>query len=182
MKLNTSLSLILIAAASLLTSCGNSEKASTEAKPASPPHPAITAALSETAPEGAVSVVAARKAAKPGEAITIEGIVAGTMSPFAEGFASVVVSDLAVETCDKNPGESCPTPWDACCADPDALKGMRLTLQVSGDDGRPVAQSLKGISGLKEMDKVIAEGTVATISTPENLVINVARLHRAQTK
>lgn len=171
--------LILIVAVSLLTGCGDTKKTSTEAKPASPPNPAIAAILSDAPPEGAVSVVAARKTAKPGEVITIEGIVAGTMSPFAEGFASVVVSDLAVETCDKVPGDSCLTPWDACCADPDALKGMRLTLQVSGGDGRPVAQSLKGISGLKEMDKVIAEGTVTTNSTPENLVINVTKLHRA---
>lgn len=127
-------------------------------------------------------MVAARKTAQPGEAITIEGVVAGTMSPFAEGFASVVVSDLSVETCDKVPGDNCPTPWDACCADPDALKGMRLTLQVSGEDGRPVAQSLKGISGLKEMDKVIAEGTVAASSTPENLLINVTKLHHTSAK
>jgi hypothetical protein len=62
---------------------------------------------------------------------------------------------------------------------PENYKGMRLTLQVSGEDGRPVAQSLKGITGLKEMDRVIAEGTVATSSTPENLVINVTKLHRA---
>lgn len=182
MKLNTSLPLILLAVSFLLTSCGDSEKASTDAKPASPPLPAIAAILTETAPEGAVSVVAARKAAKPGEAITIEGIVAGTMSPFAEGFASVVISDLGVETCDKVPGDSCPTPWDACCADPDVLKGIRLTLQVYGKDGRPVAQSLKGISGLKEMDKVIAKGTVAASSTPENLVINVTKLHRTPGK
>ena len=51
-------------------------------------------------------------------------------------------------------------------------------LQVSDAEGRPVAQSLKGISGLKEMERVVAEGTVATNSTPENLVINVTRLHR----
>lgn len=179
MKPNTSLPLILCAAASLLVSCGDAGKPTADVVPASPPHPAIAEVLAEAAPEGAVSVLTARKAAKPGESITIEGIIAGTMSPFAEGFASVVVSDLSVETCDKVPGDSCPTPWDACCADPDVLKGMRLTLQVSGKDGRPVAQSLKGISGLQEMDRVIAEGTVAASSTAENLIVNVARLHRA---
>lgn len=127
-------------------------------------------------------MVAARKTAKPGETITIEGIVAGTMSPFAEGFASAVVSDLGVETCDKIPGDSCPTPWDACCADPDVLKSMRLTIQVIGQDGRPVAQTLRGISGLKEMDKIVVEGIVAEGSTPENLVINVNQLHRPGSK
>lgn len=178
MKLDTSLPVTLIAAAFLLAACGDSEKPSSDTKPASPPHPAIAAILSETPPAGAVSVSVARKTAKPGEAITIEGVVAGTMSPFAEGFASVVVGDVGLETCDKIPGDTCPTPWDACCADPDALKGMRLTLQVSDADGRPVAQSLKGISGLKEMDKIIAEGTVATNSTAENLVIDLTKLHR----
>ncbi len=182
MKIDTLMQLTLISAASLLVACGDSGKPSADREPASPPHPAIAAVLADAAPDGAVSVLAARKAAKPGESITIEGIIAGAMSPFAEGFASVVVSDLSVETCDKIPGDNCPTPWDACCADPDVLKGMRLTLQVSGEDGRPVAQSLKGISGLKEMDTVIAEGTVAAGSTAENLVVNVARLHRTQTK
>ena len=182
MKNNISLPLILCATACLFTACGDDGKTSGEVKSAAPPHPAITAVLAEAAPEGAVSVVAARNTAKPGETIIIEGIIAGAMKPFAEGFASVIVSDLAVETCDKIPGDNCPTPWDACCAEPDALKGMRLTLQVSAEDGHPVAQSLKGISGFTEMDRVIAEGTVSKDSTAENLVVHVTRLHRSTTK
>jgi len=182
MKIDTSVHLSPLAAASLFAACGDSGKPSADTAPVSPPLPAVAAVLSETAPDGAISVVEARKTAKPGAEVTVEGIVAGTMSPFAEGFASVVLGDLAMETCDKVPGDSCATPWDACCADPDTLKGMRLTLQVSDAEGRPVAQSLKGISGLAEMDRVIAEGTVAANSTPENLVINVSRLHRAPAK
>ncbi|MBP6600161.1 MAG: hypothetical protein KA250_00045 [Verrucomicrobiales bacterium] len=179
MKIDTVAKLPLIAAISLFAACGESGKPSTEVTSGSPPHPAIASVLSETAPAGAISVVEARKIAKRGEEVTVEGIVAGTMSPFAEGFASVVVGDLAMETCDKDPGDKCSSPWDACCADPAALKEMRLTLQVSDAEGHPVAQSLKGIAGLAEMDRVIAVGTVAANSTAENLVINVSRLHRA---
>lgn len=182
MKIDTSVKLTLLAAASLFAACGESEKSSANVAPAAPPSPEIAAVLSETAPAGAVSVVEARKSAQAGAKITVEGIVAGTMSPFAEGFASVVLGDAAMQTCDKIPGDECPTPWDACCADPDVLKGQRLTLQVSDAGGRPVAQSLKGISGLAEMDHVVAEGTVAASSTAENLVINVSRLHRATVK
>lgn len=182
MKINTIVLLPALAAVSFFAACGDSGDSSNENAPLSPPDPAIEAVLSPTAPDGAISVVEARKTAKPGEEITVEGIVAGTMSPFAESFASVVLGDLAMETCDKIPGDECPTPWDACCADPDALKGMRLTLQVPDSEGRPVAQSLKGISGLAEMDRVVAKGIVDANSTPENLVINVSRFHRAPTQ
>jgi hypothetical protein len=182
MKIDTSVKLTLLAAASLFAACGDSEKPSADATPAAPPLPEIAAVLSETAPAGAVSVVEARKNAQAGAKITVEGIVAGTMSPFADGFASLVLGDLAMQTCDKIPGDECPTPWDACCADPDVLKGQRLTLQVTDAEGRPIAQSIKGISGLAEIDHLGAEGTVAAGSTAENLVINVSRLHRATVK
>lgn len=182
MKIDTSVKLTLLAAASLFAACGESDKSSADATAAAPPLPEIAAVLSETAPAGAVSVVEARKSAQAGAKITVEGIVAGTMSPFADGFASVVLGDVAIQTCDKIPGDECPTPWDACCADPDVLKGQRLTLQVPDAEGRPVAQSLKGISGLAEMDRLTAEGTVAPSSTPENLVINVTRLYRQAVK
>ena len=182
MKIDTSVKLTLLAAASLFAACGDSDQSSAPKTPAAPPLPEIAAALSETVPAGAVSVVEARKKAQAGAKVTVEGVVAGTMSPFAEGFASLVLGDLAMETCDKIPGDECPTPWDACCADPDVLKGQRLTLQITDTEGRPVAQSLKGISGLAEMDRVVAEGTVAANSTPENLVINVSRLHRQTAK
>ncbi|NLT71072.1 MAG: hypothetical protein GXX91_10315 [Verrucomicrobiaceae bacterium] len=178
MKIDTTSLLSLLAAVSFLAACGDSGNSSSEGTPV-PPDPVIEAVLSPAAPDGAISVVEARKTAKPGEEVTVEGIVAGTMSPFAESFASVVLGDLAMETCDKIPGDECPTPWDACCADPDALKGMRLTLQVPDSEGRPVAQSLKGISGLEEMDRIVAKGIVDASSTAENLVINVSRLHRA---
>ncbi len=181
MKINTT-ALLPLLAASFFVACGDSEKNSDAGTSVAPPDPAIQAVLSPVAPDGATSVVEARKTAKPGEKVTVEGIVAGTMSPFAEGFASVVLGDLAMETCDKIPDDKCPTPWDACCADPDTLKGMRLTLQVSDAQGRPVGQSLKGISGLAEMDRVIAEGTVDANSTAENLVIHVSRLHRVPAK
>ena len=143
-----------------------------------PPHPAIAAVLTETAPAGAVSVLEVRQSAKPGDSLVVEGVIAGTMAPFAEGYASLVLGDITMATCDKNPGESCPTPWDACCADPDVLKGMRLTLQIPDAEGRPVAQSLKGVSGLKELDHLVVSGTVTGDSTLENVVVNVTRLHR----
>ena len=168
-------SLVTFVSLSLL-SCGGGGN-STATRPVEP-EPAIAAVLSAEEPTGAVSVSEARKSAKPGDAITVAGIVAGAAKPFTEGYASLVLGDAAMETCDKIPEDECPTPWDACCADPDELKGMRLTLQVLGADGTPVAQSLKGISGLAEMDALVASGTVSADSTAENLVVNVTKLHR----
>lgn len=182
MKIDPPISMTILAAAFLLAACGDSEKSSVGVTSAVTPLPQIAAVLAETAPSGAVSVVEARRNAEPGARVTVEGIVAGTRFPFTEGFASIILGDLAMETCDKISGDECPTPWDACCADPDVLKGQRLTLQISDAEGRPVAQSLKGIEGLAEMNQITAEGTVAPSSTPENLVINVSRLHRTPAK
>lgn len=173
MKANTILVLPFFAL--LLSSCGESE---TSSVPAPTPDPAVAAVISTEEPVGAISVVEARKSAKPGDEITVSGIIAGTAHPFTDGFASVVLGDAAMETCNKVPGDECPMPWDACCADPEVLKGQRLTLQILDPDGTPVAQGLKGIFGLVEMDQVVATGRVTADSNAENLVVNVTRLYR----
>lgn len=163
----------------LLTSCGDSGSESEDGDSAnaeSSVNPKIQAVLLDSAPEGAIPVSEARKSAKPGDTVTVTGKVAGAMNPFTEGYATLILSDQTLETCDLIPGDECPTPWDACCADPEHIKAVRLTLQVVGEDGFPIAQGLKGVSGMKELTSLVATGTVAEESTAENLIVNVTGL------
>lgn len=163
----------------VLTSCSEPDNSSSfaEADPEAVVHPAIASVFVAAEPENAVTVTAARKTAKPGDTITVAGKVAGAATPFTDGFATAVLSDVTLETCDMIPGDECPTPWDACCADPALIKSSRMTIQVVGEDARPVAQSLKGVKGLKELAPLVVTGTVAEGSSAENLVLNVSGLY-----
>lgn len=162
-------------AASFLSGCKEIKEVST---PATDVDPAITTVFVTTEPSDAVTVSEARKTAKAGDTIAVVGKIAGAMHPFTEGFATAVVSDIALETCELIPGDNCETPWDACCVDKDIIKASRLTIQVVGEDSRPIAQSLKGVNGLTELDPIVVSGTVAEGSTAENLIVNVSSLYR----
>jgi len=142
------------------------------------PDPRIEAVLLENEPEDAIPVGKARKQARPGETITVTGRIAGTMSPFTEGYAAVVLVDDEIETCERIPGDECPTPWDACCEDPKKLQAMRLTVRVTGEQGMPVATGLKGVAGMKELDTLVVTGVVTDDSTDENLVLDATGIFR----
>jgi hypothetical protein len=138
----------------------------------------LAAVIVKAEPDNAITVIKARDTAKPGNLITVTGKISGSRSPFTEGFASFVLSDDALETCDEIPGDSCKTPWDACCESPAKINAMRISVQVLGANGRPVAQEIKGIGGLKELDKVTLVGTVDESSTKENLIVNATKIYR----
>ncbi|MDF1826152.1 MAG: hypothetical protein P1U68_16010 [Verrucomicrobiales bacterium] len=162
-------------AALFLASCGGDTTTETQSVDASASQ-SFDGIFLEASPEGAIPVVAARAKATPGETLTVSGKVAGVMNPFTEGFASVVLSDEKLETCDLIPGDSCSTPWDACCVDNDDITEQLMTIQVVGEDGMPVAESLKGVKGLKEMDSLVVTGTVNEASNADNLILDVTGL------
>jgi hypothetical protein len=125
-----------------------------------------------SAPEGAVSVMEARKTAKPGDTIIVVGRVAGSRQPFSDDYATLILADDELETCEKIPGDGCKTPWDACCVPSKTIAASRLALQVSDSQGRPLSTSLKGFQGLKELDRLVVKGKIDSASTPENLILN----------
>ena len=53
-----------------------------------------------------------------------------------------------------------------------------MTIQILGDDGMPVAESLKGVRGLKEMDSLVVTGTVNENSNAGNLILDVTGLFK----
>lgn len=172
-------SITLMAGIAFLVGCGTGEKPeSASTKPTD--NPALDAIFVDAEPAGAVAVSNLRKTAKPGDTVVVSGKIAGAMNPFTDGFATAVLSDATLKTCDLIPGDECPTPWDACCADPEVIKASRLTIQILGDDSRPVSQSLKGVKGLKELDPIVVSGVVAEGSSAGNMIVNVKGLYQAK--
>ncbi len=179
MKTKTSLTLIA-ATCSLLgllqTACDKSTSPDESAADQTTT-PEVEAAFVESEPADAVSVVEARKNVEPGSPLTVTGRIAGAKEPFSADYASFVLADESLETCERIPGDSCPTPWDACCVEQKTIAASRMTVQIVGEDGRPVGQSLKEVNGLKELDGITVTGTVAEGSSEENLILNATEIY-----
>lgn len=169
------LSLTSMFAAALLTSCEKKAETQATATPAIPLDPYFT----NTAPADPQPISTIRTTAKPGEQVTISGLVMGREKPFVDGRAAFVLGDPSkITPCNKMPGEDhCKTPWDACCDAPEAKREGTATIQILGADQRVLKQSLKGEHGLKELSTVTLTGTVDKSSTAEALVINATSLH-----
>lgn len=169
MNLNTILYLSSVSLVVGLAACG--KKAAETASGPDSGDPRLEAVFVDEEPAGAVSVIEAREMARPEAEITVIGRVAGLMEPFSKDFATLVLADDTVMTCERNPGDSCETPWDACCVEPKVLAASRLSVQVTGEDGLPVSRTLKGVHGLKELDQLVITGKVSDGSSDENLII-----------
>lgn len=132
-----------------------------------------------SAPADPQQISAVRTTAKPGDTITVSGLVMGREHPFVEGRAAFILGDPTKLTpCNKMPDDHCKTPWDACCDSPELKKEGTATIQIT-ENGRVLKQSLKGEHGLKELSAVTLTGTVDKSSTPEALIINATVLHIA---
>ena len=171
----------IIAAAFAAFALGSCEKPDTDTASSAQtaaPDPALGKFFTEEEMEGAVAIHIARNIAKPGDEITLKGELVGREKIFTDGRASFILGDPDILTsCDKIPGDSCETPWDACC-DSSELKRIGLaSIQIVGGDGRVLEGELKGTNGLKELSSVTVTGTVAPQSTEEALIVNATKIH-----
>lgn len=157
----------------LLSSCSSEP----DSKVASEVSPKLESVLLAEAPSGALSVAEARLKAKPGEEIVVTGQIGAAHDPFSASYASFVLGDQALDYCNERPGDNCELPWDACCEPKEKLNAMRASVQFL-ENGEPIAQSLRGFAGLKELDEVIVAGIVDPASTPQNLIINATGLYQ----
>ncbi len=136
--------------------------------------------FTDIAPPSPKSVNELRASARPGDLVSVSGVVMGREAPFVDGRAAFVLADPGkVTSCDKMPMDSgsCKTPWDACCDSPEVKKANTITVQILGADGRVLKQGVKGEHGLKELSHVSLTGTVDKSSTAEAVVINATALH-----
>lgn len=131
-----------------------------------------------TEPEGALAVQQARLKLKPGDTAAVYGQIGGVMEPFFDGYAGFVLADTDVVFCDElGDDDHCDTPWDACCEETDKLKASRASVQIVDREGVPYEFDLDGEYGLDRLTEVVVQGTIASTSTPDNLIINATGLY-----
>ena len=171
---------VVVALCLALTGCGDAADtgaAAADAVNAADAEPGLAAFVLESEPGGAIPVAEARNTAQPGEAITVFGRIGAADTPFGRNYATFVLGDEAILYCDEMGDDHCPTPWDACCEDPDKIATHRASVQFVAD-GRPVEGSMHGVGGLSELDAVVVTGEVNAASTPDNLVIDATGVFR----
>jgi hypothetical protein len=174
--MKTSTILLATFAMLALPSCKPSEtKDTAEIKAA---NPLLEAFFVSAPPADAQSIHLARTTAKPGDKITLKGEVMGRDKVFVDGRAAFILGDPEkLTSCDKNPGDTCETPWDACCDSLELKRVGTASIQLIGKDGRVITADLKGTKGLKELSVVNISGIVDEHSTEENFIINATEIH-----
>lgn len=173
-KHNPSIILLMSALVLGLTACG--PKSGSEAQAGASNESAVTDPagdflLSEV-PSTVPGLLEALEAGGEGETLLFTGRVGGNLDPMAADYAAFVVADEVLVFCDEmGDDDHCPTPWDACCEDPDKIAASRAFVQFVDDNGLPLAVDLKEAVGLAENDAVIVRGKLSPDSTPGNRII-----------
>ena len=138
----------------------------------------LEALVVDEAPEGALGVVAARAAAKPGEPLVLRGKVGGKLEPISGAAAILVLADEeSIKSCDQIHGDDCETPWDYCCEESAKIAASTVTIQVKGEDGKLVRSSLRGLAELKELSHLVVAGTVDQASTADAILVNAEKVY-----
>jgi len=131
-----------------------------------------------TPPANAEEIHIVRASAEPGAAITLKGLVMGRMKPFVEGRAAFVLGDRTILTpCNEKEGDECPTPWDVCCDSAELKRIGTATIQIVDEDGRVIAEELRGVNGLSELSKLTVRGMVAESSSGDALIVNASEIY-----
>jgi hypothetical protein len=170
MKNTSKLNLLILAGIVALGSC---EKP----KAAAVTNPLVAAILAAPVGSAATSIKAAHGTAKPGEEVTLTGVVMGSEKPFVEGRAAFILGDPAeLSACNLKPGDQCETPWDVCCETREDILGATVTVQILTPEGRVLAAELEGTGGLAKLAKLTVTGKVAESSAPEAVVINASAI------
>lgn len=157
-----------------VTACGpkSGPEASNAGTQSDPEAASPTSFLLADAPQTAPSLTEALEAHSAGETLLVSGRVGGLVNPISDDFAGFVLADESLVFCDEmeNKGH-CPTPWDACCEDPDKILASRAFVQFEDGTGMPLPVNLRDAVGLAENDTVVVKGILSSESTPENRII-----------
>lgn len=134
--------------------------------------------VTDPIPGTPVAITEARAQLKAGDEVVLTGLIMGVKHPFVEGRGVFVLGDEATLTpCDLIHADGCKTPWDVCCDPAEVRMTGTATVQVLGEDGKPIRTGLKGIEGLSELSRVTVQGVVAANSSPEAFIVNATALH-----
>ncbi len=167
--MRTGLLLLTLLIEIALGGCGNAPT------PAAPPAPAASANwLVAALPAGAIPVAEAKQSAREGDRIVVRGRIGGRREPMTTGVAVFVMIDPAIPHCEIG---KCKIPWDYCCETPESITTNSATVQLVGDNGKPMTIDL-GKYALKPLDEIVVVGTVGPRPTAEVFVINAKEIHR----
>ncbi len=160
--------LLTVALTALFVGCGS------KAEPQEVETGAIAESYwSDTDHPGALEVTSARANATDGE----EVVLVGRVKDFVEGRAVFTLIDMGLEPCNANGEDDCATPWDYCCVEASVQTAGSVTVELPGDDGRPLQADIKGFHGLDHLDTVTVSGK-ATRDESGNVTLALASLHR----
>ncbi len=160
-----------------LVACSNSGEES-KATDNTVPSQTIAGLFVDDAPPNPIPVATLLQDTQPGNPVSVVGQIGGVLSPFADEYAVFFLTDEAVVFCDEMGDDHCPTPWDACCEDPDLLKKSRILVQFTNESGEILPVGLKGANDLTELDKIVVSGTVES-ADGEGFMIEGKSIHLA---
>lgn len=161
-----------VLAASMLVACDGAAE-----KPAAAAPGTIPAGMVARGPAQGTGVTAAKQSATQGAEIVIVGKIGGSETPFSADRAVFTIVDPALKSCaDSGDPDHCATPWDYCCEDRKALKAGMATIEIAGTDGRPLAGSVRGVSGLDPLAIVAVTGTVTERNDAGMLVVRARKI------
>jgi hypothetical protein len=118
----------------------------------------LAAFVAPAAPGAAKSVLELRKSAAAGDEVS----VVGRAKDFVGGRAAFTLIDSSLRACsdEGDPMEdSCETPWDYCCIDPQEVTAACATIEVR-DAAGVIKAPVQGVSGLDHLDTVYVNGVV----------------------
>lgn len=167
--------LLILMVFGLMPACREKDESSSETMAGTSPFDAF---YTEEAPSGARQISETIADPVPGREIVLSGEVMGRTEPFVPGRGMVTLGDpTRITPCNRIEGDTCPTPWDNCCDDPEVLKKSVATIQFLDEGGRVMKSGLKGYRGIKELSFLTVKGTIAEGSNPNNLLINAEAFH-----
>jgi hypothetical protein len=114
--------------------------------------------LLEKEPKNPRQVNAIRDKAKDGEDVFVTGRIGGQENPWIKDVAVFSIVDTSLKSCDQNPDETCPTPWDYCC-EADVAKST-LLIKFTDETGKLIKQDARELLGVKELQTVVVQGKV----------------------
>jgi hypothetical protein len=148
--------LLSIAAVFALAGCAAEAPVATSGGSAQPSAEGAAYLLAE-APADAQDVIPMRKAVEDEEDVVVVGRIGGSASPWVDGMAAFSLVDRSLPACTDIPGDTCPTPWDYCCAT-DKLPAATTLVKVVDDQGKIVTTGAQELLGLDELQTVVVRG------------------------
>lgn len=123
------------------------------------------------APAEVLSLEEAVERSASAENVTISGRVGGTVDPITEGLAAFMLADEGVWFCDEAESDHCPTPWDACCENPETVQALSVIVEFQDATGLPLRGDLNKELGLMPNQTVAVTGKL-TVDANGNKVMS----------